>query len=416
MSSPLQTVLGGLCFGYPYVATWYWVVGGLLFHLLRERAEPPYDQPPMLANHPPVSILVPCHNEARQLDETFAALKKIDYPDFEIVAINDGSTDATATMLDAFAASHQRLRVIHLARNAGKAMALNVGALAARHELLVCIDGDTLLDAHAVTWFVRRFQNDAQIGALTGNPRIRNRTSLIGRLQVGEFSGIVGLIKRAQNIYGGLFTVSGAVCAFRKRALHDAGWWTHRTLTDDVDVTWRVQLAGWRAAFEPKALAWILTPETLRGLWQQRLRWSEGGSRVALDSARYVWHGKGLRMLPIWLNWLVAQAWAYTIGLMLVAGALHRIGIDFGFGLKGLGWLPHTAGLLLAVHYLTQALVAAGLDRRYEPRALRSVFWVVWYPVVFWMLQATTAMVGLPRAILRRDSGRWTSPDRGYVE
>ena len=106
---------------------------------------------------------------------------------------------------------------------------------------------------HALTWIVRRFQSDGGVGALTGNPRIRNRTSLLGRLQVGEFSSIVGLIKRAQTVYGRIFTVSGVICAFRKRALDDAGWWSPRTLTDDIDVTWRLQIAGWRVIFEPNA-------------------------------------------------------------------------------------------------------------------------------------------------------------------
>ena len=106
---------------------------------------------------------------------------------------------------------------------------------------------------------------------------MRNHATLLGRLQVGEFSSIVGLIKRAQTVYGSLFTVSGVICAFRKRALQDAGWWSREAITDDVDVSWRLQLAGWRLAFEPKALCWILMPETFRGLWRQRLRWAEGG-------------------------------------------------------------------------------------------------------------------------------------------
>ncbi len=112
---------------------------------------------------------------------------------------------------------------------------------------------------------MRRFLSDGTLGALTGNPRIRNRTSLLARLQVGEFSAIVGLIKRAQTIFGCVFTVSGVVCAFRKRALHDGGWWSPATLTDDVDMTWRIQMAGWTVAYEPKALCWILMPETLGG-------------------------------------------------------------------------------------------------------------------------------------------------------
>jgi biofilm PGA synthesis N-glycosyltransferase PgaC len=156
-----------------------------------------------------------------------------------------------------------------------------------------------LLDRNLLIWFVRRFQSDSRLGGITGNPRIRNRASLLGLLQVGEFSSIICLIKRAQTVYGGLFTVSGVICAFRKRALHEAGWWSPETLTDDVEVSWRIQLAGWRLVYEPKAICWILMPETLRGLWRQRLRWSVGGTQAVLASTRALFSGKRWRMLPI---------------------------------------------------------------------------------------------------------------------
>jgi biofilm PGA synthesis N-glycosyltransferase PgaC len=185
--------------------------------------------------------------------------------------------------------------------------------------LLVCIDGDALLEPHALTWLVRRFQTDARIGGLTGNPRVRNHATLLGRLQVGEFSSLVGLIKRAQTVYGSLFTVSGVICAFRKRALQDAGWWSRAALTDDVDVSWNIQLAGWRLAFEPKALCWILMPETLRGLWRQRVRWSEGGTTVMLKVVPSLL--KQPRLLPVWINFVVAVAWAYSVGIGFLVGA-----------------------------------------------------------------------------------------------
>lgn len=411
--SSFELALAILCFGYPFVMAWYWVIGGLFFHAVRERGEPPFDAPPPLPDYPPVSVLVPCHNEERQIQETFAALDNLAYPEFEIVAINDGSSDATGPGLDALAAQYPRMRVVHLARNSGKATAMNVGAIAARHELVVCIDGDTLLDPHALTWFVRRFQNNPLVGGITGNPRIRNRTTLIGRLQIGEFSSIVGLIKRSQSIYGSLFTASGAICAYRKRALQDAGWWSSRTLTDDVDVSWRLQMAGWHMVFEPKALAWILTPETLRGLWRQRLRWSEGGSSVAMNATGRLFSARGLRMWPLWFNWVVSIAWGYAMLLMMTAALLHAMGIGTHIGLQGMGFLPGEFGIILAVHYLLQALVAAALDRRYEYGIMRTLFWVVWYPLMFWVLQATTSVVGLPRALFRRREGRWISPDRG---
>lgn len=409
-----QAVLELLCFGYPYAMAWYWIIGGILFHLLRERREPRFDDPPTLPQHPPVSVLVPCHNEAMQIAETLAALDASTYPEFEIVVIDDGSTDGSAVLLESLAARYPRLRVVHLARNSGKGAALNFGAMAARHELLLCIDGDTLVDPHAITWVVRRFQNDPHIGGVTGNPRIRNRSTLVGRLQVGEFSAIVGLIKRAQRIYGSLFTASGAICAYRKRALHDAGWWSPHTITEDVDISWRLQMAGWQMAFEPKALAWILTPETLRGLWRQRLRWAEGGAGVALRAAPLLLRGHGTRMWPLWLNWVVSVAWAYAMVLVIAIGLFDAWGVGRFMGLRSIGFLPGQFGMVLAFYYLLQALVAVALDRRYESGMMRALIWVVWYPLVFWGLQAATAVIGLPLALLRRRQGRWTSPDRGF--
>ena len=319
--------LAVLCFGYPFVMSWYWIVGGLLHEQVRERFEPPWDAPPRLDAYPPVSILVPCFNEEDGAEETFGALEALEYPDYEIIAIDDGSRDGTAGVLERLAQRMPRLRVVRLATNQGKSTALNVGALAARHEILVCIDGDALLDRHALTWMVRRFQSDAHLGALTGNPRIRNRATLLGRLQVGEFSAIVGLVKRAQTVYGTLFTVSGVICAFRKRALKDAGWWSPAALTDDVDVSWRIQIAHWGIAYEPKAMCWILMPETLRGLWRQRLRWAEGGMQMMLEFFRPMIAGRVPTLLPTYVNVVLSVIWSYLMLLALAVGLFQAVGI-----------------------------------------------------------------------------------------
>ena len=95
-----------LCFGYPFVMAFYWMVGGLLFHLVRERHEPAQDQPPELEEYPPVSVLVPCFNEERQAEETFGILARLQYPNYEIIAINDGSKDGTAALLEDLALAH----------------------------------------------------------------------------------------------------------------------------------------------------------------------------------------------------------------------------------------------------------------------------------------------------------------------
>jgi biofilm PGA synthesis N-glycosyltransferase PgaC len=400
------------CFGYPFIMAWYWMAGGVLFYLTRERAMAPQDDPQPIEHWPPISILVPCYNEGENAEETLSTAAAVDYPEFEVIAINDGSRDNTAEVLDRLAARIPRLRVIHLAANQGKAIAMNVGALMAKHELLVCIDGDALLDPQAPRWIARAFRR-GNVGGLAGNPRIRNRTSLLGRLQVGEFSSIIGLIRRAQTTYGRLFTVSGVICAFRKRALEEAGWWSPRTITDDIDVTWRVQVAGWRVVFEPNAIVWILMPETLKGLWNQRLRWAEGGAQMMVD---FFWRIMTLRtptLLPTYLNNLIAILWAYVITFSLGVGLLWALGLAPTTVLPGFQLIPEWWGLTLTLTYLAQALVSHLIERRYEPNMLRSLFWIIWYPIAFWMISTATTVVALPRAILRPRRATWTSPDRG---
>ncbi len=402
------------CFGYPFVMAWYWMIGAVLFWLGVERKYPPVDQPPPLAQYPPISIIIPCHNEADNAYETFAVLNAVDYPDFEIIAVNDGSKDSTGAILDELSATMPRLRVVHLAVNQGKATAMNVGSLLARHEILVLIDGDALIDRHALRWVAWHFRLP-YIGGLTGNPRIRNRTSILGRLQVGEFSSIIGLIKRGQATYARLFAVSGVICAFRKRALQEGGWWSPRTLTDDVDVTWRVQLAGWRITYAPNVIVWILMPEKLRGLWRQRLRWAEGGGQMLIDNFRPMIRGVRPSLLPVYLDAAISVGWSYCMIVTTAFGLLAIFGIDPVPGVPAFSLIPEWYGMTLCMTYLLQALLSTSLESRFEPNLRRSLFWIIWYPVAFWMLTTLTAAIAMPRAALRGRKGRttWVSPDRG---
>ena len=411
---PILLAIPVFCFGYPFVMAWYWIAGGLLFYFARERSMPPQTEPPALPVWPPISLIVPCYNEQDNAEETLSAAAAVDYPDFEIIAVNDGSRDDTAAVLDELATRMPRLRVVHLAENQGKATAMNAGALVARHELLVCIDGDALLDPHAFRWIARAFRR-SDVGALTGNPRIRNRTSVLGRLQVGEFSSIIGLIKRAQSTYGWLFTVSGVICAFRKRALSEAGWWSPRTLTDDIDVTWRIQVAGWRVVYEPNAIVWILMPETLMGLWKQRVRWAEGGVQLMQDFLWVMARGRAPSLIPIYLNYVVSVVWSYVMLFTLAVGMLWMVGLEPAGVLPGFQLIPEWWGLTLTVTYLMQALVSQVLERRYEPNMLRSLFWVIWYPLAFWMITTASTVVAVPRALMRprKERTTWISPDRG---
>jgi len=406
--------LPAFCFSYPFIMAWYWMAGGLFYHLWRERGFNTPDDPPALDEWPPISVLIPCFNESETAIETLTAAHDVDYPDFEIIAINDGSSDDTAEILDRLAQSLPRLRVIHLATNGGKARALNIGARLAQHELLFCIDGDALIDPHALRWAAYNFRR-ADVGVFTGNPRVRNRSTVLGRMQVGEFCSIIGLIKRAQTAYGSLFTVSGVAAGYRRKALQDAGWWSSDTMTEDIDVTWRIQLAGWQAIYAPSVIVWILMPETLKGLWRQRLRWAEGGAQIMVDHGLAVLRLRCPPLIPIYLSYLLSVVWSYAMLISILAGLRDLTGWG-GFGiLTGVSLIPAWAGLVLCLTYLLQAMVSHLLERRYEPTMFRSLFWVIWYPLAFWLISMATTVVAVPRVLFGRKEkrGKWVSPDRG---
>lgn len=413
--SDLFLALLDFTFYYPLVMSILWVTGSIYYFFYREasdHARP--DEPPILEDTPPVTFLIPCHNEAENIAETIQSLLDQDYPEFEIIAINDASTDDTGELLNAMAAHNTKIRVVHLETNQGKAMGLRAGSLAARHEILICLDGDALLDRHAARWLARHFIDGSRVGAVTGNPRVRNRATLLGKIQVGEFSSIVGMLKRAQRIYGRIFTVSGVVAAFRKSAVHQVGYWGLDVLTEDIDISWRLQLKHWDIRYEPNALCWILMPERLKGLWMQRLRWSQGGLEVLVNHFHDLFEWRARRMWIVAIELMISTFWAYTMGLVMVLWILGQI-IDLPPPISAANIPPGWSGVLLGTMCLVQFAVSLTIDSRYEPRLGRTYYWMIWYPMVYWMIQVATSICALPRALAKPEGRRgiWTSPDRG---
>ncbi|HBA8920413.1 TPA: poly-beta-1,6 N-acetyl-D-glucosamine synthase [Escherichia coli] len=404
-------------FFWPLFMSVFWVTGGLYFWFQLERhwswnAQTPA---PVLAGNPLISILIPCFNEEWGVKETINAALAQRYQNIEVVAINDGSSDNTALVLEQLAQEQPRLRVIHLAENQGKAVALKTGAAAAKGDLLVCIDGDAMLDRDAVAYLAAPLIQYPKVGAVTGNPRIRTRSTLIGRIQVGEFSSIIGLIKRTQRIYGRVFTVSGVIAAFRRQALADVGYWSPDMITEDIDISWKLQLRHWEIFFEPRALCWILMPETLKGLWRQRLRWAQGGAEVFLVNLCKIGCWEHHRMWPLFLEYALSTLWAFAYAVTILLFIFSHIApLPQNLIVNSL-FPPEFTGLLLGVMCLLQFLTSLYIERRYEKKVASSLFWVIWFPMVYWMIGLFTTLVAFPKVMLKRQRtrARWISPDRG---
>ena len=403
-------------FFYPLFMSTLWMIGAIFFYFKNEKPYLNEIIPTLKENEtwPGVSILIPCYNEGENAIETITYALNVQYPEFEVIAINDGSKDDTLSILLSLAQHNPKLKIVNLAENQGKALGLQAGALVSKYEYLVCIDGDALIDPFCLHWMVKHFIRYPQVAAVTGNPRIRNRTSLLGKIQVGEFSSIVGMIKRAQRSFGRLFTVSGVVTGFRKAAVHEVCYWSPDMLTEDIDITWKLQSNGWDVRFEPRALVWILMPETIKGLWKQRLRWAMGGAQVMLKNFKVLFQPKQTHLWGLMTELLLSMIWAYSMIIVFLVWLLD-VYVDIPYlMISDSPILPNQSSVILIGACLIQFYVSKWLDGHYDKGMGQNYFWMIWYPFAFWFLNLFTAVTALPKVLFaKKKRARWVSPDRG---
>lgn len=405
-------ILGAFIFYYPIVMSIVWMFGGLFFYFRRERNQPKF---PKLDTFPLVSILIPARNEEQDIEDTVKSIFTNEYPNFEVLVINDASTDNTLNILHAMQEHYPRLKVLNLTHNMGKANGLNHALPMTSGEIIFTIDADSMLDPWAIYWAVWHFEKFPRVGAVTGNPRVRNRTSLIAKIQTAEYSSVIGLIKRTQRLLGKVMTVSGVIAAWRKRALIDAGGWSTDMITDDIDMTWKLEKHFWDIRYEPNMLCWMLVPEQYSGLWKQRKRWAQGGVEVLKKHFDIFKDYRNRRLWPVYIDYCLGVCWAYAF---IVALILFVIGLILGksfsyaeFGNPFLYW----NGSVISIVCLLQFLVSLILDRRYDKEIHKLYFWVIWYPAVYWIYNSLAVVVATPVALAKKfgTDAIWESPDRG---
>lgn len=394
---------------YPGVMAIYWTISGILYFLFWENsAREPEFQYDLEA--PMVSVLIPCYNEADNLNSSIPHLLDLQYPNYELIFINDGSKDDTLKIIRSWEKIAEKVVAVDQ-ENGGKASAMNTGLRHARGKYIVGIDGDAVLDYFALDYLVQTMESDPTLGAATGNPRVRNRSTVLGKLQVAEFSSIIGLIKRSQSIMGTLFTVSGVIMCIRKDVADQIGGWSDNMITDDIDVSWKTQTAGYNIAYEPRALCWVLMPETIRGLYKQRLRWAQGGAEVILKYFKTVWRLKNFRLWPLYVEYLITFFWAHVMFALMFVGfySLITTGSIHNFRLLEI------SSIITLLLFMLQFSVSLLIDSRYEGNLFRYFVSCIWYPYAFWLLNSMTLVHGFPKALFRNKNRKatWVSPDRG---
>jgi peptidoglycan-N-acetylglucosamine deacetylase len=291
--------------------------------------------PPMLPAEPPLqTVLIPAHNEAKVIVASVRHVLASDYPNLEVIVIDDGSTDGTSELVAERYRDDPRVKLLSIP-NGGKATALNYGLKRSRGSVLVALDADTHFEKDAISKLVRWF-GDPAVGAVAGNAKVGNRVNVITRWQALEYVTSQNLERRALARLGCITVVPGAIGAWKREAIEQMGGFSVDTLAEDQDLTIALLRAGYKVLYDSSAVGWTEAPDTVTGLAKQRFRWAFGTlqclwkHRHATFRPRY--GALGLIALP--------QTWLFQFMLSVVA-PLVDVALIWQLVFSGLKLLQH---------------------------------------------------------------------------
>jgi cellulose synthase/poly-beta-1,6-N-acetylglucosamine synthase-like glycosyltransferase/peptidoglycan/xylan/chitin deacetylase (PgdA/CDA1 family) len=333
---------------------------------------------PVRRQYPLVSVIVPAYNEEVNAVSSLQNLLKTDYPNYNIIFVDDGSRDSTfARVAEAFE-GHPKVRVFRK-ENGGKASALNFGISQTDAEYVVCIDADTKLKPDAVSELMKHFLADSSraIGAVAGNVKVGNEVNFLTRWQAIEYITSQNFDRRAFAFVDAITVVPGAIGAFRKEALEVAGGFTTDTLAEDCDLTIRILKAGYSVKNENGALAFTEAPEKVRQFMKQRYRWSFGILQTFWKHKDLLFNGRYR-----WLGWLAMPniiLFQYIIPAFIpLADFFMLLGLATGNAAR---ILPYYGAFML----LDAAIAAIAF--RMERERLSRLLWLIPQRLVYrWLM------------------------------
>jgi biofilm PGA synthesis N-glycosyltransferase PgaC len=377
---------------YPIITCLVYIITAVSYSFRRPATTEPLPDSEL----PFVSIIIPAFCEEEVIGQSIKAALEVNYPQFEVIIVNDGSTDHTVERIRPFL-KDPRVRLLDKKVNEGKAMALNDAILCAKGELLFIMDADAVPDSNVLRAMVPHFRS-ARVAGVAGNPRVRNATNLLSRLQAVEFSSVIGLMRRAQRIWGRVTCISGVVGMFRKSALIDVGLYSPGMATEDIDLTWRLQAKFYDIRYEGSALVWMLVPHTMKIWWRQRRRWAMGLGKV-LRRNRFLLTGwRWRRMQLLYIESITSYLWALTFVFITTYWVLCYA---VGHPPRGGSPIPNFWGMLIYTACLIQLACGTWLDSKYDPDIVKHYPVSVIYPTFYWFLLTLSTSVFTTIGLLR---------------
>jgi poly-beta-1,6 N-acetyl-D-glucosamine synthase len=285
-----------------------------------------------LKTFPRISLIVPAYNEAKTIRNCVESLQSLNYPNYEVIVVDDGSTDNTFVEI-----SHCSGIKIIRQENQGKPKALNNGIQASTGEIVVTVDADTTLDRDALGKIAERFVSDERIGAVAGNVKVNPEPKIMNAVQSAEYATGINLIRRGQSVLGCVMIVPGPIAALKREAVEKVGYFSDDTFAEDFDMTVKILKAGYRVEYEEKSLAYTDAPKNTEDLIKQRRRWHRGMIQV-LDKHKDMYLNRkygisGVFGIPN--LWLDAFSPFLNIGFLLFTAVMWALTGEFSSSIYG---------------------------------------------------------------------------------
>lgn len=276
---------------------------------------------------PLITILAPAFNEGLVIQASITSLLTIDYPNYEVFIIDDGSTDDTLVKARALEGTYGNARIEILWKpNGGKSSALNFGLARAAGDFFVCMDSDSALSPDSLKAMIGYFE-DPSVAAVAGSVEVTNLSTIWCKMQYLEYIKGLNLVRRAQGFVKGVSIVPGPIGMFRKSAVMGVGGYAHDTFAEDCDLTLALLMDGWKVCFEPRAIARTEAPEDLIPLIKQRYRWTRGILQAMRKHRSALFGGKGSFTSVVMLWYMVFEALIWPIMTGVTVFALLATGV-----------------------------------------------------------------------------------------
>ena len=278
----------------------------------------------------PVSVIIPAHNEEKNIGRCIESVLKSRYPAemIEIIVVDDGSTDRTKEI-----AEKKKVKLLSQQQK-GKADALNLGIKNSKNEIVFCLDADSFLDKECIRELIRPF-SDEKIGATTASKTVENKKNLLGMFQNIEYA-YYNLIRNSfsKTFNQGVWFMGAAAC-YRKEVLEKTGMFEKKSLTEDIDASLKIKREGYKTYGVERAVVRTVVPANLRKFCIQRERWWSGSLQALIKNRKMFPKEKSPSIMFIVLN----QIWWSFYAVFSLPLIIYQV----------IYWLPHNQSSVWAL-------------------------------------------------------------------